>query len=172
MALVVENGTGLSTAESYVSADDADTYLVARGAPATWEAASDVKRQQALRVATEWLDARMMYRWLGQVVSASQALAWPRAGVYDINDVYVASDAVPTAVERATAEAAAAFIEDASSLQPGNADAGDVEVETVKLGSVTHTRELRSSSGAPQVIATVDSILRKLARGPNEVVRE
>ena len=74
MALVVEDGTGLSTAESYISVADADTYHSDRG-NALWTG-TDAVKEEALRQATEYLDAT--YDWKGSISLTTQALNWPR----------------------------------------------------------------------------------------------
>lgn len=75
MPLTVEDGTGLATADSYASRAEADAYHAARG-NAAWAAASTAARDAALRRATQYLDTR--YRWVGNRLTLTQALEWPR----------------------------------------------------------------------------------------------
>lgn len=101
MALVVEDGTGLSTAESYISVTDADTYIAAyKGADAAWDAATTTAKEIAARQAAQYIDGR--YRWQGEVYSATQALDWPRNYVYEENGIMI--EGIPTKLEQATAE--------------------------------------------------------------------
>lgn len=101
MALIVEDGTGLSTAESYISVVDADTYIAAyKGADTTWDAALDAAKEVAARQATQYLDG--FYTWKGIKLTSTQALDWPRSDVYDEREVLITG--VPTALENATAE--------------------------------------------------------------------
>lgn len=101
MSLIVEDGTGLSTAESYISVADADTYIAAyKGADATWDAATDATKEVAARQATQYLDG--FYSWKGVTLTSTQALDWPRTGVYDERDVLI--EGIPTDLENATAE--------------------------------------------------------------------
>lgn len=79
MALVVEDGTGLANAESYVSVADADAYHVDFGNTA-WASSTEPAKEAALRRATQYLDSR--YRYRGEPLTDTQALAWPRT----IND--------------------------------------------------------------------------------------
>jgi hypothetical protein len=102
MSLITEDGTGLSTAESYLSVSDADTYWSNRS-NTTWSAATTPAREAALRKATEYLDAT--FRWVGTIASTTQALGWPRTGAYDHEARHLV-DEVPTLVENATAELA------------------------------------------------------------------
>lgn len=101
MALIVEDGTGLSNAESYISVTDADTYIAAyRGANATWDGASVTDKEVAARQATQYLDGTA--RWKGVKEFSTQALDWPRSFAYDENNI--AFDGIPTKLEQATAE--------------------------------------------------------------------
>lgn len=101
MALVTEDGTGLSTAESYISVADADTYIAAfKGADTTWDAATESAKEIAARQATQYIDG--FYNWIGEVYSSTQALDWPRNYVYDERGYLV--EGIPTNLEQATAE--------------------------------------------------------------------
>lgn len=105
MALVVENGTGLSTAESYVSVADATARHAALG-NAAWAALdSDTIREQALRRATNYMVQTYRSRWAGSRINSTQALDWPR---YDVSvDGYsVDSNIVPADIVNACADLA------------------------------------------------------------------
>lgn len=58
-----EDGTGLATANTYCSIDTADTYFAAYGASATWTAATDAQKKDALRRAAEYLEDVYGARW-------------------------------------------------------------------------------------------------------------
>jgi len=105
MAIIVEDGTGLSTAECYISVADATTYFSNRGIT-TWAAiASDALREAALRKSTDYMTATYRDRWEGVRYTEDQALDWPRSGV--VRDSWaVGYDEVPVEVERACAELA------------------------------------------------------------------
>jgi hypothetical protein len=81
MALVVEDGTGLSAADSYVSAADFETYAAAYRPVAAADDPAEVDR--ALRVATAWIDATYEPRFPGYRLNGrDQARAWPRQAAY------------------------------------------------------------------------------------------
>lgn len=105
MSIIVEDGTGLSTAESYISVADATTYFSARG-DTTWAAIStDALREAYLRKATEYMTQVYRSRWEGVRYTETQALDWPREGV--VRDSWqVDTDEVPVEVQRACAELA------------------------------------------------------------------
>lgn len=75
MALIVEDGTGMPDADSYLSVVAADAYHAAVG-NAVWQPLPAADKEAALRRATQYLDTR--YRWRGEPLTTTQALAWPR----------------------------------------------------------------------------------------------
>ena len=110
MALIVEDGTGLSTAESLVSVARADTILSKRVGTSTWTAMSTPQKEAALAHASRVL-TRM--DWNGSRVRDQQALAFPRTWLRKRDPVtstpylpgdpaYYAEDAVPDFAEEAT----------------------------------------------------------------------
>lgn len=115
MALVVEDGTGKSDAESYISVADATAYHAARGNAAWAALANDTIREQLLRKATDTMLQMFAGRWAGARTSSTQALDWPRynvpmkdapSGIGYGMGAYYPSNIVPAAVARACAELA------------------------------------------------------------------
>jgi hypothetical protein len=104
MALVVEDGTGKATAESYISVADAGTYHTNRGNTAWAALTSDTVREQYLRKATEYMD--FTYQWTGdRTYPTVQALDWPRTGVTLKGDA-IDDEEIPELIKRACAELA------------------------------------------------------------------
>ena len=66
MSLIVEDATGLSTAESYLSVANADTYHASYTGSTAWSGASTGTKERALRRATQYLDSVYGGRWLGE----------------------------------------------------------------------------------------------------------
>lgn len=144
MALIVEDGSGLANAESYVSVSDCAAYAVARDLP--FATAPSEKAEAALRRATAYIDNTYRTRFPGQRKKFRlQALEWPRVGVVDMNGFPVTSDEVPVEVVRATCEAAVRELASPGSLNPDvtpgkvkkRAKVGEIEVEyAVGVGGV------------------------------------
>jgi len=103
---VVEDGTGLSTANAYISVADADTYDENHNADSGWGAAAEAAQQKAIRLATQYLDATYGGRWRGMRYVETQALDWPRSSFEDYDGYATAYDEVPSAVEAACVELA------------------------------------------------------------------
>ena len=115
MALITEDGTGKSNAESYISVADADTYHSNRG-NAAWAALDTATKESCLRKATDYMIGTYRSKWLGRRVLITQSLDWPRVGVIleDFGNVQfgaygffqVSYQIVPTEVKNACAELA------------------------------------------------------------------
>ena len=81
MALIVENGSASSTAESFASVADADTYHSNRANDA-WGLLTTAKKEAYLRKATDYMEGAYRLRWKGYKKTATQALSFPRSYVY------------------------------------------------------------------------------------------
>lgn len=106
MAIVIEDGTGKSNGEVYLTLVEAAAYFTARG-NTTWAAiATDALREAALRKATEYMTGSYRSRWQGtRVYPLTQALDWPRQGV-TVEGVGVLSTVIPEEIKRVCAELA------------------------------------------------------------------
>lgn len=137
MALVVEDGTGLSNADSFASLATALAYHASIGT-AAWIAGgvTDPLREIALRKATAWVRDAHIGRWDGNLVLDTQALPFPRVGLTDAEWRTVSSTSVPIEVVEVTCDMAAiALSED---LMPDlAAGSGAVMSESVSAGPVS-----------------------------------
>ena len=91
MALIVEDGTGLSDANSYVSVAYADAYFLARNVT-SW--ASLTIKEALLIQATDYMEAVYSESWKGTVLLDTQSLSFPRI----IDDATVYPDRLLKAV--------------------------------------------------------------------------
>jgi hypothetical protein len=76
MALILEDGTGITGAQSYAAYSDLVAYGALRDVTVT---AFQAYGEEFL---LEAMDALKDRRWKGERATATQALAWPRTGVY------------------------------------------------------------------------------------------
>ncbi len=104
MALIVEDGTGLSTAESYVSVAAADTRQTALG-NTNWATLTTAEKEEALRRATVHMGQAYRTRWTGMRAHSTQALDWPRYDVC-VDGYSVLSTIVPADIANACADLA------------------------------------------------------------------
>lgn len=111
MSLIVEDGSGLSTAESYISVADADTYHSNRG-NTSWCSLTVTQKEQLLRKATDYMVQSYRTKWAGARKYDDQALDWPRYDVpkfdspsgYGVYPSYYDDSSVPGEVKVACAE--------------------------------------------------------------------
>lgn len=109
MSLIVENGTGLANAESYISVADADTYHSNRGNTA-WASLTTAVKEQSLRKATDYIEQVYRLKFLGYRHTEAQALSFPRDEVQRRDFTYLnqfsfyPNDVVPTEVANACAD--------------------------------------------------------------------
>ena len=168
MALIVEDGTGKVDAEAYISVADATTYHAAYGNPASWVAASTGDKENALRVAAQYLDGKYVLRWLGTRTNEDQALDWPRAGAVDPDEWTIEDDDIPTALEQANAIAALKVI-DGDTLLPDVTSAGTVSSESKTLGPLSKSTTYLGGKSNYTTYSLVDAVLKPLLRRSSQV---
>lgn len=160
MAMIVEDGTGLSSANSYLSIADADAYHSNRG-NARWTGADAVK-EAALIKATDYIEREYGTRWAsGYKATADQALSWPRINAWDKAGYAIDNDIVPGAVEQATAELALTALTEDLHAEQGQ------EKKRVKVGPI-ETEFAEGSSPGP-AYPKVDGILDGLVRSGSQI---
>ena len=158
MTLIVEDGTGKSDAESYVSVADCAAYADERGLSFAESPAPDA--EAALRRATAWLDGAYAGRWPGDRLNGrSQSLQWPRSLAYDQDGLLIDDASVPAEVISATCEAAVRELAIPNTMTP------DVTPnELIRSASVTGAVSVTyagsvSVDGAIPALTAVDNLL-------------
>lgn len=98
---LVEDGTIVPGANSYVTVEEADSFLEVdfRQWP-IWEPLEVEDKQKMLALATRYLDQN--YQWFGKKVEQDQPLEWPRRGALYCDRTCVAQTVIPTEVKNAT----------------------------------------------------------------------
>lgn len=129
ITFVVEDGTGLSTATSYIAVADYKTYWTNRGITIT---DTDDNIKIYLNLATEYVDS--MANYSGQVYIDTQALLVPRDNWYDIKGKDI-SNSVPTQLKNAVCELA--YIRKADNL--GETNSGGIASESYGGVSVVYS---------------------------------
>lgn len=102
LVLIVEDGTGLTNANSYASVAEADAYHEAHLYADAWVEMETWRKEAALAQATRALDTYV--EWRGARWSENQALRWPRAGVRDRDGYFIDDNSIPVWLKQATAE--------------------------------------------------------------------
>ncbi|MCC7271411.1 MAG: hypothetical protein IT561_02005 [Alphaproteobacteria bacterium] len=148
MVLVVETGSGVAGADSYLSLAEADAHHAAHGA-AAWAEALTATREAALRRATTGIDGLFAGRWKGAkaVPWTTNTLAWPRRAVVNGDGgAIVGADQIPFALKVAVAEGARLELE-----QPGALVEATRAVRRFALGPLEV--EFAGGPAAPPAVA-------------------
>jgi len=169
VAIVVEDGSGLATADAYVSVADCSTYFTNRQGSAAWNDAgvTDDDKEAAIRNATAYLDRRYRTIWKGRRVYEGQALAFPRQDIQDTDGFAVVSDALPQELVDACCEGAVlALSED---LLPDIANSGIISEESVSVGSVRSTTKYEGGKSQIKRFRKMETLLRGLLRNAGTI---
>jgi hypothetical protein len=163
MALVVEDGSGKTDADSYLSVADCDAYHTNHSASATWSGASTADKEKALRLATQYLDARYERRFVGVRFSREQSLHWPRSYVQQYDIYTISTTTIPQELKDATAELALKQLSD-TDLAPDVASGGNIAEEEVSVGSVKTRTKYVGQKGSAKEYTLVRYLLQPLLR--------
>lgn len=170
MNLIVEDGTGLSTANSYATVSEADAYFSDSLHGDDWLAIEDQDRKQnALIRATAVLDSEVhrVGAWYGSKVASTQALSYPRTGVFTADGDAVGSTSVPTGIKQAVIEIARLIATNPAIVDYTGGETG------VSLGStsVTYAHPQGNVGGSPYLTTAVMSNLFLFVDTSRRVVR-
>ncbi len=165
MPLIVEDGTGLESAESYDTIENIAAYAVKVGksfpitgsdGPAT--AAAIAAAEAAARRATAWIDGEYRSRFQGAPTTAEQALEWPRSGVM-YRGTELPEDIIHRKIKEATAEAAIRELANPGALSP-DVIPGAIKTRVRVEGAVDVTyAEGAGAEGQIPVIKTIGDLL-------------
>lgn len=170
MALVVEDGTALSGAESYLSVADLDLYAASHGLDLSGKTTEE--KEIALRHGSEYLDGQYGARWTGARRTRTQGLQWPRVGGVDQDGFALAEDEMPTEIRNATAELAVLAL--AGPLTPDLSAGGNVRSESKRVGPIAKSVEYAGGSPAPPRYRKVEQLVAPLLEyglGVHQLVR-
>lgn len=165
MALVVEDGTGLANANSYLSVADFKTYHTDRAN--SWGTATDPAISGALIRATDYIDRLYGSTFVGErEFPDDQALFWPR-----INGSYPDGRDIPTIppeLESATAEYAMRALDGPLAPDPTYAESNaQVKEHEERVGPIVE-RTLYGSNGMISIYRSypeADALMKPLLVG-------
>ena len=193
MTIIVEDGTGIANANSYVAVADADAYFTdVRNS--SWFSGPDgndiiaPERAAALIRTTMWIDGRYRGRYPGyRVKGRAQGLEWPRVGAYTYDPDngrsniytgsgfyqssqylfgynYIASNIVPREMARAVFEGAVRELATYGVLAPDLPRGG--AIQEVHAGSVGVT--YAAGADPTTLFQQIDLILASLLLGGSQ----
>ncbi|HNY80769.1 MAG TPA: hypothetical protein PKO46_21015 [Sedimentisphaerales bacterium] len=169
-SFVVEDGTGLSTANSYLSVADADTYHASVTQSSDWTAATQAAKENGLIVATQYLDIRFQGRWRGYRNTRSQALAWPRYSVEDDDGYVLDATALPQKLKDACAEMALRVVL-GDHLLGAVTEPGEVVSESVSVGPISESKSYAGGKPYGYEYPKLDAMVRGLIEAGGSIIR-
>lgn len=128
MALIIEDGTIVAGANSYVTDVEYVAYALARGISLSVD---QTVRETDLVSGRDNLDYNYEHKLQGERVSCEQELAWPRYDVY-LHGCYIASNSIPDQLKSAQMELA---IESQNNILYKSTD-GEVKKKSSQVGSL------------------------------------
>ncbi|MGL5525668.1 MAG: DnaT-like ssDNA-binding protein [Aeromonas veronii] len=173
MNFIVEDGTGLPNATSYVDVAFADSYFENLGGE-DWAKLQEEEKQIALNVGSSYIDLRFGSRLQGYPLKQTQALALPMGGISDRYGKPVLG--IPLAWKRAVCEYAllsrkGPLMDGQQSLQ------GAMKKKMVKVGPITTdyeysvTQQTSTFKAYPQADALVTAFFGLGTFGAGRVIR-
>lgn len=167
MALIVEDDTGLATAEAYVSIANSEIHMTEMygTSEALWNAASDADKEQALRRAARYIDSR--YDFVGTRLNAVQALEWPRSNAIEQTSTHEIIDGVHQRVKDASVELALMVIKGIT-LFPVTSEGGNVK--SITVGPIKKEYSEKAVNREP-VFHLIDRLLRYLIFDDSAILR-
>lgn len=158
--LTVEDGSVVSGADTYGSLAAADLYHTEMG-NSGWTG-TDLERARMLRRGTAALDNRYRTTLKGGKTTSGQDLVWPRLGMADEDGNNIASDTIPTAVQRAAFEMARAIKADQTATMPARVKSAGAGSARVEFATAIDQRS---------VLSIVDELMRPYVTRSNKLVR-
>lgn len=161
----VEDGTIVADATSYLETADLDQLALNEGIDISALTTDDMKMQYLNRY-TPILDA--MKTWPGEIVSATQNLAWPRKGGYDINGNAIDDASIPKEIKRALLLLIKNDLAGVD-ITPVQETSGEIQSESSAVsGAVSESKSYFQGTARSVVnIPEMDLCLKKICGAPN-----
>lgn len=129
-------------------------------------------KEEALRIATSYLDLKYGRRWNERRTNQYQALDWPRSWISDGNYFPVNSNEIPKRIKEATAYLALAYINGDILMPDESAADRSIKSKTVKVGPITKSVDYGGSSKQSQKrYPKVDQLVAEFVTPPGKIWR-
>lgn len=166
MALVVEDGTIVSGADSYVSLAEAETYVTSFTSSSTdWSVLLDPAKEVLLRRAFQHLETRYAGRWSGDVRDWDQPNSWPRIGATRADNRFICESEIPTELKNAQVEFALALSKGQDPDATQEAGSGAKSSESLSVGPISISDSFAGSNNQLPVVTKGVRLLRPLLTG-------
>lgn len=152
--MIVENGTGLVDANSYVDIAYSDNYFTSHGVFA-WSDLTEEQKEVLLIKATDYIDN--VYQWLGTKLNKEQALRFPRENLYDYEGIEVTD--IPKALKDAVCESVNVLMKNTELFQSVNENGA---VTSEHIGELSFTYDVTQKIKDSTLFESINSRLRGL----------
>ena len=143
ITVIVEDGSGVTGANSYASILTIDAYVLTNPHDSTWTALTEAQKNGYAVWSCRVLNEQM--NWDGWQVSDTQALDLPRSGMIDKNGNAIDDDEIPSEVVNAQCELARLF-----AIGDRTADNDMAGFKQIEVGSINLVAD---KSDRPNVLA-------------------
>lgn len=164
MAIIVEDGSAVAGAESYVDLTTADAYWLKRPHQShslSWSSASTEFKEGALREASAFVDSQFGAFYKGSRIGYVQGLLWPRTGALDEAGNELQN--LPDALQDAVCELAVRAIQ--SPLAIDQDRSGEIKKIRNKVDVIEEEIEYESGAGQQPAYGIVAGLLTPLLDG-------
>lgn len=149
--IIVEDGSGLVNANSYVTLADADTYFTDKG-ELGWAGDDDFKKQNLIN-ATTAIDALYGPRYISFLRDQTiQSLLWPREQIWDRHSRRIDNGDIPTSLKNAQMEMALLNQNGVDLFPEGTID-NQLTATSVTIGEISESKTFQK---VPQDQATYE----------------
>lgn len=170
MALIVEDGSGLTNSDSYISLADANSYVADHSNPSSWSAATDDEREEALRLGTQYIDLQYGGKFKGVKADRDNALYWPRSGVSDSDNYSYEDYEIPLCLKYAVVEAALRVLA-GDDLLGVLTNPGTIKREKKKLGPMEKEVEYMGGKAPVKAYPKIKLLLRPIIESSSVMYR-
>lgn len=154
--MIVEDGTGLTDSNSYVSVVFADDYFSAHGV-SKWAVLDESSKETALINATDYVDN--IFQWYGQKLKKEQSLRFPRKNLFDYEGTEI--EGIPNCLKQAVCEAAVLSSKGTELFQTAEKN-GDVVSETIGELSFSYSKKNNEAVAGLSLYDSINTKLRGL----------
>lgn len=175
VTFIVEDGTGKSDATSYSDLAFAEQYVEDYITDSTdWDGATNDVKEQALNIASRYLDVQYGLILQGYRYLDTQALDWPRSYVVDRDGYSIDTDEIPVRWKQATVEVAVYVVSNGEVFSELDSE-GKLQAEEITIDVITIKKQWAgtntSSAVKSKVYGLVSEYLKSGSGGLSAEVR-
>lgn len=163
---VVEDGSGVSAATSYLTVEALKQYWENQGY--SYEDLTTTDIQRLLNKATSYIDNNYRKGFPGYRQYDNQTLEWPRTGAYYLDDYTINENTIPSEVKNAVGEASY-LLNTGEDLTASISKVGKIKKSRVKVDVIEEELEYTEGSGLYSNIYTIiDDALSRITGGVSD----